>query len=222
MNYQDIYNELKRDIILFKIKPGETISEIELTKKYKISRTPIRDIIKRLESEGFLEVRPQKGTFVTSIDISMLYEIMFLREVLEIAVAREIMEKGDLEKLVPVDFIISRQRYVIENDLPENERAEKFLDLDDEFHETLFHIANKSYLWEVISKAKSHYYRVRYLLNLRNKQDMIGVCDQHQRILQAIREGSKDELKKEYHAHIYEVLKDLNKVVEKYRQYFKI
>ncbi len=222
MNYQDIYNELKRDIILLKIKPGETISEIELTKKYKISRTPIRDIIKRLESEGFLEVRPQKGTFVTSIDISMLYEIMFLREVLEIAVAREIMEKGDLEKLVPVDFIISRQRYVIENDLPENERAEKFLDLDDEFHETLFHIANKSYLWEVISKAKSHYYRVRYLLNLRNKQDMIGVCDQHQRILQAIREGSKDELKKEYHAHIYEVLKDLNKVVEKYRQYFKI
>lgn len=222
MNYQDIYNELKRDIILLKIKPGETISEIELTKKYKISRTPIRDIIKRLESEGFLEVRPQKGTFVTSIDISMLYEIMFLREVLEIAVAREIMEKGDLEKLVPVDFIISRQRYVIENDLPENERAEKFLDLDDEFHETLFHIANKSYLWEVISKAKSHYYRVRYLLNLRNKQDMIGVCDQHQRILQAIREGSKDELKKEYHAHIYEVLKDLNKVVEKYRKYFKI
>ena len=221
MNYQDIYNELKRDIILLKIKPGETISEIELTKKYKISRTPIRDIIKRLESEGFLEVRPQKGTFVTSIDISMLYEIMFLREVLEIAVAREIMEKGDLEKLVPVDFIISRQRYVIENDLPENERAEKFLDLDDEFHETLFLIANKSYLWEVISKAKSHYYRVRYLLNLRNKQDMIGVCDQHQRILQAIREGSKDELKKEYHAHIYEVLKDLNKVVEKYRQYFK-
>ena len=222
MNYQDIYNELKRDIILLKIKPGETISEIELTKKYKISRTPIRDIIKRLESEGFLEVRPQKGTFVTSIDISMLYEIMFLREVLEIAVAREIMEKGDLEKLVPVDFIISRQRYVIENDLPENERAEKFLDLDDEFHETLFLIANKSYLWEVISKAKSHYYRVRYLLNLRNKQDMIGVCDQHQRILQAIREGSKDELKKEYHAHIYEVLKDLNKVVEKYRQYFRI
>lgn len=222
MNYQDIYNELKRDIILLKIKPGETVSEIELTKKYKISRTPIRDIIKKLESEGFLEVRPQKGTFVTSIDISMLYEIMFLREVLEIAVAREIMEKGDLEKLVPVDFIISRQRYVIENDLPENERAEKFLDLDDEFHETLFLIANKSYLWEVISKAKSHYYRVRYLLNLRNKQDMIGVCDQHQRILEAIRNGSKDELKKEYHTHIYEVLKDLNKVVEKYRHYFKI
>ena len=53
MNYNEIYNELKRDIILLKIKPGESISEIELTKKYKISRTPIRDIIKRLEIEGF-------------------------------------------------------------------------------------------------------------------------------------------------------------------------
>ena len=222
MNYNEIYNELKRDIILFKIKPGESLSEIELTKKYKISRTPIRDIIKRLETEGFLEVRPQKGTFVTAIDISMLYEIMFLREILEVAVAREIMEKGDVEKLVSVDYIIDKQRFVIENDLPENERAEKFLDLDDEFHETLFKIANKNFLWEVISKAKSHYYRVRYLLNLRNKIDMIGVCDQHQKILESIRNNSKDELKKEYHAHIYEVLNDLNKVIEKYKHYFKI
>lgn len=222
MNYQDIYNEIKRNIILLKIKPGESISEAELTSKYKISRTPIRDIIKKLEQEGFLEVRPQKGTFVTSIDISMLYEIMFLREVLEIAVAREIMEKGDVEKLVSVDYIISKQRYVIENDLPEDERAEKFLDLDDEFHKTLFNIANKNFLWEVMSSAKSHYYRVRYLLNLRNKIDMIGVCDQHHRILNAIRSNNKEELKKEYHDHIYEVLKDLNKVIEKYRQYFKI
>lgn len=222
MNYNEIYNELKRDIILLKIEPGELISEIELTKKYKISRTPIREIIKRLEIEGFLEVRPQKGTFVTSIDISMLYEIMFLREILEVAVAREIMEKGDVEKLVSVDYIVDKQRYIIEKDLPENERAEKFLDLDDEFHESLFKIANKNFLWEVISKAKSHYYRVRYLLNLRNKVDMIGVCDQHKKILQSIRNGNKDELKKEYHNHIYEVLNDLNKVKEKYNHYFKI
>ena len=107
MNYQEIYNEVKRDIILLKIKPGESISEADLTKKYKISRTPIRDIIKRLENENLLEVRPQKGTFVTSIDLSMLYEVMFLREVLEIAVAKEIIEKGDMDSLMTVNFIIS-------------------------------------------------------------------------------------------------------------------
>ena len=107
MNYQEIYNEVKRDIILLKIKPGESISETELTKKYKISRTPIRDIIKKLENENLLEVRPQKGTFVTQIDVSMLYEIMFLREVLEIAVAKEIIEKGDVDSLMTVNFIIS-------------------------------------------------------------------------------------------------------------------
>ena len=121
---------------------------------------------------------------------------MFLREILEVAVAREIMEKGDVEKLVSVDYIIDKQRFVIENDLPENERAEKFLDLDDEFHETLFKIANKNFLWEVISKAKSHYYRVRYLLNLRNKIDMIGVCfiiftfnDDHRQVHPSYRHG---------------------------------
>jgi DNA-binding GntR family transcriptional regulator len=222
MNYQEIYNEIKRDIILLKIKPGESISEADLTKKYKISRTPIRDIIKRLENENLLEVRPQKGTFVTSIDVSMLYEVMFLREVLEIAVAKEIIEKGDIEKLMTVNFIVARQRYIIDNSLSDEERAEKFLDLDDEFHETLFKIANKSFLWEVISRAKPHYYRVRYLLNLRNKVDMLTVCDQHQRILNAIINKSHETLRKEYHGHIYEGVKDLNKIIDNYHEYFKI
>lgn len=222
MNYADIYNEIKRDIILLKIKPGESISETELTKKYKISRTPIRDIIKKLENENLLEVRPQKGTFVTQIDVSMLYEIMFLREVLEIAVAREIIDLGNFDNLMTVKLIIAKQRHVIESDLTDEERAEKFLDLDDEFHESLFHVANKSFLWDVISRAKPHYYRVRYLLNLRNKPDMLVVCEQHQKILDAILNKSHESLKKDYHGHIYEGVKDLNKIIDKYHQYFKI
>jgi len=222
MNYQEIYNEIKRDIILLKIKPGESISEADLTNKYKISRTPIRDIIKRLVNESLLEVRPQKGTFVTPIDLSMLYEIMFLREVLEIAVAVEIIEKGDIANLMTANFIIAKQRYIIEENFSDEERAEKFLDLDDEFHETLFHIANKSFLWDVISRAKPHYYRVRYLLNLRNKDDMLTVCDQHQRIIDAIKSGNHETLKKAYHGHIYEGVKDLNSIIDKYHQYFKL
>ena len=220
MSYSHIFNELKNDIIFFKIKPGDTISEIELTKRFKISRTPIRDIIKKLEYEGFVEVRPQKGTFVTSIDVSKIYEIMYLREILEISVAKQLIQKASDEELCRLDLIVSSQLNVI-NSCTEDERAAKFLESDDEFHQALFAMANKSFLWDMVAKVKSHYYRVRYLLNLRNKDDMLKVLTQHSSIIEALKERNEEKLEKCYHNHIYEGLKDLKVIMEKYHYYFK-
>lgn len=222
MQSNQIFNELKNDIIFFRIKPGEMISEIELTKRFKVSRTPIRDIIKRLECDGFVEVRPQKGTFVTGIDVSKIYEIMYLREIVEINVARSILHKATEEELEQLELCIAAQLNVINNDMSEDERAEQFLEADDDFHRTLFAMANKLYLWDVISKVKSHYYRVRYLLNLRNRSDMNGVVNQHLEILNALKNKDEQKLTESYHTHIYEGLRDLRKIMEKYCYYFTI
>ena len=64
-----IYDDIADAIITMKLVPGEKISEIESSKKYNVSRTPIRDVFKRLEDNGLLEIRSQSGTFVTKIDM---------------------------------------------------------------------------------------------------------------------------------------------------------
>lgn len=222
MNYQTIFNEIKKEIVFLKLKPGDMISETELAQRFKISRTPIRDIIKKLEYEGFVEVRPQKGTFVSLIDVSKLYEIMYLREILEINVVKSLINKVNIEEMSTMRLIVERQKKVVKSSLPEYEKAEKFLNLDDEFHEALFAMANKSFLWDMVAKLKTHYYRVRYLLNLRNQDDMMKVCTQHSNIIDAVFNKDEIALVNDYHSHIYEGLKDLPSILEKYHYYFKI
>lgn len=62
---EDIYQTLEHDIVTLKIKPGETISENQLCKRFGISRTPVRAALQRLEQNGFVQIIPCKGTIVT-------------------------------------------------------------------------------------------------------------------------------------------------------------
>ena len=62
---EDIYQTLEYEIVTLKIKPGETISENQLCKRFGISRTPVRAALLRLEQNGFVQIIPCKGTIVT-------------------------------------------------------------------------------------------------------------------------------------------------------------
>ena len=90
MTSVDVYNSLKHDILYLNLRPGDMISELEICKQYGISRTPARDAIKALVAEGLLEVRPHVGTFISLIDLSKVSDSVFIREVLEQAVLKEL------------------------------------------------------------------------------------------------------------------------------------
>ena len=69
---EDIYQTLEYEIVTLKIKPGETISENQLCKRFGISRTPVRAALQRLEQNGFVQIIPCKGTIVTPIDLDIV------------------------------------------------------------------------------------------------------------------------------------------------------
>ena len=66
------YRILKENIMSLELKPGELLSEVELSEKLNISRTPIREVIMRLKNEHLIEVKPQSGTYVSLIDLNLL------------------------------------------------------------------------------------------------------------------------------------------------------
>ena len=83
------YRILKENIMSLELKPGELLSEVELSEKLNISRTPIREVIMRLKNEHLIEVKPQSGTYVSLIDLNLIEEAIFMRFALEEKVLKE-------------------------------------------------------------------------------------------------------------------------------------
>ncbi len=80
---EQIYKALRREIIEMRIKPGEKLSEAQMAERFKVSRAPVRDAIRRLEQEKLVLVKPQIGTIVSEIFPDQAAEICEVRLLLE-------------------------------------------------------------------------------------------------------------------------------------------
>jgi len=96
------YENLKEDIINLRFKEDSIITEKELAERYKVSKTPVREALKKLNLEGFIEILPRKGYFITSISVEDLKNIFQMRMILEVGASEiAIANAGlnDIEKL---------------------------------------------------------------------------------------------------------------------------
>jgi DNA-binding GntR family transcriptional regulator len=101
-----VYKELRDAIENGGLKPGERVMEVEIAAWLKVSRTPVRDALRRLETEGVLALEPRNGLVVSSLDRQAMLELYAMREVLEGTAARlcarhaSDFERMELEELV--------------------------------------------------------------------------------------------------------------------------
>jgi len=86
--FERIYKAIRDRICLLEYQPGERLSEEELAREFDVSRTPIRRVLSRLESEGLLESRHGVGTFVTDVDIDALSQVFQLRMELAVLIGK--------------------------------------------------------------------------------------------------------------------------------------
>jgi DNA-binding GntR family transcriptional regulator len=93
-NAQEIHQELRRMIMNFQIPPGTRVTESQLADYFKVSRTPVRSALQRLDSEGHLEIRPKQGCFIRTIDIVKISHFYDVRVALEKAVVDEVLHRN--------------------------------------------------------------------------------------------------------------------------------
>ena len=103
---EDIYQTLEYEIVTLKIKPGETISENQLCKRFGISRTPVRAALQRLEQNGFVQIIPCKGTIVTPINLDIVDQIVYQRTAVESTVLRDFIQVCS-----PKEYIEIKHKY---------------------------------------------------------------------------------------------------------------
>lgn len=203
-----VYRSLKNDILHLALPPGSSISEIETAAKYNVSRTPVRDAFKALESEELLEVRPHIGTFVSYIDMNKVSDMIFIREVMEQAVLKLFSNSYTQAQILKVRLALKEQENLLKsrNSLPPEEHnllGTRFLHLDNEFHRMLFDLAGKGTIWRMLISNANQYERFRALINFGEDNMLDNLYQQHCDIAQAIVNKDTEGLSQLISSHIY-------------------
>lgn len=218
----DIYTILEDEITNLNLLPGEYISEIEIAKRFGVSRTPVRDVFKRLEYNHLLKAIPQKGTIVTPVDLGKISEFMFIREKVEFGVIEELIPYLNAPQLAKLQLILIQQRKLLENQhIDTLSKSHTFFQLDNTFHHTLFQLASKDALWDLFTSTLPDYQRFRAIsAELSNLDDLHQLYQDHIHILEAMQTKDLTSLKTLYQKHIYNGMGNLNELLVKKENYF--
>ncbi|MCQ8828899.1 GntR family transcriptional regulator [Streptomyces malaysiensis] len=142
--------EMRRRIIKGDIEPGAPLSELALADEFGVSRTPVREALKQLQTEGLVEIRPRVGTFVTIPSRREITELFEMKELIEGAAARLLAQRG---RVPEIDLIERNLREA--DEAVERDDRERYAELVQEFHDLLIAGADNS-------KLEAHY---RMLMN---------------------------------------------------------
>ncbi len=194
-----IYGLLRHEIVTLRLRPGERLSENDLAARFGTSRAPVRDALIRLVEDGLIEVRPQRGSFVSRISLRSMERARFVREALEVAIIRRAAEQGIS------DAIHSRLEAAIAGQVEAGDDPERFTELDDAFHRGLAEAASLDTVWDVIEREKAQFDRVRYL-SLPNSTPVDVLVRQHREILSAASGRRPAAAEKAIRIHMREVL----------------
>ncbi|HET6238272.1 MAG TPA: GntR family transcriptional regulator [Acetobacteraceae bacterium] len=197
---RSIYAILRRDIVTMRLRPAERLSENELAARFRTSRAPVREALIRLVEDGLIDVRPQRGSFVSRISLKAMERARFVREALEVAIIRRVAEQG-----VP-DAIRAELEDAIARQLEARNDPEKFTELDDFFHRGFARAASLNSVWDVIEREKAQFDRVRYL-SLPASTPVDVLVKQHRAILSAAVEKRPAAAEKAVRTHMSEVLR---------------
>jgi len=212
---QQLFESIYEEIVDMKLVPGEKIPETQLAEKFGVSRTPVRSALAQLASLGLVEVRPQRGTYVTKLSIKKILEARFIREAIEVAVACYLAQNHTNELISQCEQILGAQ-----HNAAAAGDTNAFRQLDDIFHATLGNATGYERVPKAIEAEKAHMDRVRNLSLVELSGQYEHVIAQHKAILDAIKTGSETAAKAAMEAHMKDVFNILEIAPEKHPEYF--
>jgi len=207
-----VYDALKDAIVSVKLLPGASISENRICRHFGVSRTPVRTAIVRLVEEGLIDVYPQQGSFVAPIRLVGIAESRFVRDVLEVAVLREVAALWTPEFSQRSHAIIAAQA-----DALAAGDHERFHREDERFHHTFCIFAGREGVWNTIVQAKARASRVHRLFG--DADRMPVVIEEHLAVLESLDARDADEAVRRLEYHLHRIFKLLEQLPERYRQF---
>lgn len=165
-----VFNTLRQAILRGELAPGERLMELQLAERLGVSRTPIREAIRKLELEGLVIMIPRKGAEVAKISEKSLREVLEVRRALEelaVELACERMTEDDIKELK--EACVAFEKVSNSNDLIAI--AQK----DEEFHDVIYKATDNSKLILLINNLREQMYRYRleYIKDINKRQELV-------------------------------------------------
>lgn len=191
-----VYNELRQAIINGQLKPGGRLREVDLASMLGVSRTPVREAIKRLESEGLASYVSSRGAMVSEPTQQQAVELYAMREILEGAAARFAAQHAYPAEVQLLEYFLTAEEDL--GDDPDEQAV-----LNRKFHETIYRMAHNHYLMDMLTKARNYMVllpRTTYAAPGR----AVSAHREHAAIVAAIRNGNPEAAEEAARRHIRE------------------
>lgn len=192
-----VFNTLRRAILKGELEPGERLMEIALANKLGVSRTPIREAIRKLELEGLVVMIPRKGAEVARITEKDLRDVLEVRTSLE-KLAIELA----CDRITEEDVVDLKQACKAFEESFGKDDLTTIAEKDVAFHDIIFRATKNARLIQILNNLREQMYRYR-LEYLKDTQSHSRLVDEHQRIVSAIIEKNKEEAVRLIQEHIY-------------------
>jgi DNA-binding GntR family transcriptional regulator len=200
---------IRARIVTGELELGEALSETALAAELGVSKTPIREAFLRLKTEGLVDIKPQRGTFVFQMTADEVRELSELREVLEIAAARLAIGRQSANLADALDEIIGSMGDALDGD-----DILAYRTLDGAFHQRIIEHAGNAFLqasYEMIA------FRVQALRNRLSRDPALNrrSLREHQELAQLVRAGNSEQMSKTLSSHIRATAADYVQAMEK-------
>ena len=210
-NREYAFRVISMNIISLDIEPGSMIGEQEIATILGLSRTPVHEALLELSKSKIVDILPQKGCLVSMIDPDLIREARFLRITVETALVEDACELAKEEDIRELEENLQLQEFYLSREV------DKLLDLDNEFHKSIYVICNKLQCFYMVSLMSLHFDRVRSL-SLKTIKDVKLVSD-HKAIADAIAAHDKDAVQAAFSKHMSRFDLDWDIIKKAYSEY---
>ena len=187
---RDVVFETLRDAIITQVlKPGERLMEIQLADEMGVSRTPVREAIRKLELEGLVIMVPRKGAYVAGVSMKDLHEVYEVRAALEMLAVSLAAERITDEELDALERQVLRES---EEEANENENTlDNIVYIDTTFHDIIYQAANNQRLVQFLNILQEQLQRFRAASLSRPGRSKTAL-EEHKQIIEALAERNGD------------------------------
>lgn len=199
-----VFHKIREDILSGKYVKGEELKENTIAKELGVSRTPVREALRQIELEGLINMVPNKGATVagfTSKDVNDIYVIRSYLEGLCAKWACENITEEQIEQLEEIQYLTEFHT--------KKKHYDQLVELDNRFHDIIYEASNSRILNHLLTDYHHYVQRIR-MQSLSNDERAKSCLEEHNAILEAIKERNSDKAEELAHQHIYKTIENIS------------
>lgn len=203
-----VFETMRQAIISGHLKPGERLMEVQMAEELGVSRTPVREAIRKLELEGFVVMVPRKGAYVAALSLKDIADVFEIRGALEGLAAGLAAERATEEELEELERML-----VLIAECIEKHDVSTIIDIDTRFHDLLYAASRNDRLKHILSNLREQIQRFR-AQSLARPGRLKRALTEHKAIVEALQQRDPDLAQRLAQEHIENAENELMEYVE--------